>query len=564
MALSGSKPPILLELDLTHPLIDAEPDDSIAKLRNRGKPRLRAVLRTLHEAGDDPRVVGLIAKVGGSVIPLAIAQELRAGVRAFAATGKPTVAWSESFGESSTGTVPYYLATGFSEIWLQPSGELGLVGLMTEVTFLRGALDKLGIEPQLDKRHEYKNAADRIMRKEFTPEHREAVDRLVESAWDDVVAGIAEARGLTIDQVRALADRAPLSVTKAIDGGLIDHEGYRDEVYSAVRRTVGGDVRLLFASRWSPRPPLPERVAKLATSRNQSVVALVEGHGAIVTGRSRRSPVDGQQMGSDSIAAAFRAARNDDKVRAVVFRVDSPGGSYVASDTIWREVGLTRAAGKPVVVSMGTVAGSGGYFVSIPADVIVAQPTTLTGSIGVFGGKPVTTGLMEKVGLSTGAVARGAHSRIFSGRIGYTDDERALLAEWLDDVYAVFVGKVAEGRGMTREAVHEVAKGRVWTGSDAVRNGLVDTLGGLRDATAIARERAGLPTDAPVRAAVRVPVRSKLRAPRSSDDPRASVSVSGVSVSGVSISGWGDFASVAASLGLPGGGPLLMPGVRLG
>ncbi len=556
MALSRSNPPILLELDLTHPLIDAEPDDPVAKLRSRGKPRLRAVLRTLHDAGDDPRVVGLIAKLGGSVIPLAIAQELRAGVRAFAASGKPTVAWSESFGESSTGTVPYYLATGFSEIWLQHSGELGLVGLMTEVTFLRGALDKLGIEPQLDKRHEYKNAADRIMRKEFTPEHREAVDRLVESAWDDVVAGIAEARGLTVEQVQALTDQAPLPVAKAIDGGLIDHEGYRDEVYSAVRRKCGsgGDVRLLFASRWSPRPPLPERVAKMATSRNQSVVALVEGHGAIVTGRSRRSPVDGQQMGSDSIAAAFRAARKDDKVRAVVFRVDSPGGSYVASDTIWREVGLTRAAGKPVVVSMGTVAGSGGYFVSIPADVIVAQPTTLTGSIGVFGGKPVTTGLMEKVGLSTGAVSRGEHSRIYSGRIGYTDDERAVLAEWLDDVYAVFVGKVAEGRGMTREAVHEVARGRVWTGSDAARNGLVDTLGGLRDATAIARERAGLPADAPVRSAVRIPVRSKLRAPRSSDDPRASVS----------ISGWGDFASVAASLGLPGGGLLLMPGIRLG
>jgi protease IV len=545
--------PILLEIDFSQPMIEVEPDDPIAKLRSRGKPRLRTVLRTLHEAGNDPKVAGLIARVGGAKMELAIAQEIRTAAQQFAASGKPTIAWAETLGEASSGTVPYFLATGFSEIWLQPSGELGLIGVSAETTFLRGAFDKLGVEPQLDKRYEYKNAADRIMRTEYTEAHREAADRLQESAWDTIVEAIAESRGLTTDQVRQLADEAPLSAARGVDVGLVDRSGYRDEVYADVRRRVGGDVHLLFGSRWSPKVPVPKQIAKVVTSRNQPVVALVEGHGTIVTGHSRRS-FDGPQMGSDNIAAAIRAARHDDKVRAVVFRVDSPGGSYVASDTVWREVGLTRAAGKPVVVSMGAVAGSGGYFIACPADVIVAQATTLTGSIGVFGGKMVVTGLMDKVGLTTDSVSRGARSRFYSTRAGLTDDERRALAELLDAIYLDFTSKVAEGRRMTREAVHEIAKGRVWSGADAVNNGLVDSLGGIREATRIARERANLRSDAPLRPAVQVPLIAKLRSPRSSDDPRA------VSMT---VNGWGDLAGIAASLGLPAAGPLVMQSLRL-
>jgi protease-4 len=544
-------PPLLLELDLTQPLIQVEPDDPVGKLRSRGKPRLAKILRTLHEAGDDSRVVGLIARVGGAALPLAIAQEVRAAVQTFAASGKPAVAWAETYGEAKSDTVGYYLASGFGEVWLQPSGEVGLMGVSAEVTFLRGALDKVGVEPQLDKRYEYKNAADRLLRTEFSEAHREAADRLQESAWETIVEAIADARRLSPDQVRALADQAPLAAAAGLEAGLLDRIGYRDEVYDDVRRRVGGDVRLLFAGRWSPKVPAAKRAALVATGRGKGVVALVEGHGAIVMGRDRRS-FDGPQMGSDNLAAEIRAARADDKVRALVFRVDSPGGSYVASDTVWREVALTRDAGKPVVVSMGAVAGSGGYFIACPADVIVAQPTTLTGSIGVFGGKLVVTELLDKVGLGTGAVSHGAHARMFSARQSFTDDERARLSAQLDDIYADFVGKVAAGRNLSREAVHEVAKGRVWTGADASRNGLVDVLGGLRDAARIARERGGLPADAPLRPAVQVPMIAKLRSPRSSDDPRA-----------VSSNGWGDLAAIATSLGLPSAGPLMMPGVRI-
>jgi protease-4 len=266
-----------------------------------------------------------------------------------------------------------------------------------------------------------------------------------------------------------------------------------------------------------------------------------------------QSPV----IGSDTICAALRAAARSDKVRAVLFRVDSPGGSAVASDSIWREVRCVRDAGKPVVVSMGAVAGSGGYYVACPADVIVATPTTLTGSIGVVGGKAVVSGLTDRVGLAYGALQRGERALMYSTHQGFSDAERERLEAWLDRIYADFTGKVADCRGMTVDAVHEVAKGRVWTGADAVGLGLIDSLGGFRDALAIARERANLPADAPLRPAVSVPPLARLRSPTSSDDPRAAASVS------MWADGWGTFSALASAESWPALGPLTMPGVRL-
>src|SRR3954453_7433064 len=237
---------ILLELDLSHPLVEQEPDDPIAKLRSRGKPRLRPVLKALHEAGDDPRVVGLVARVGDASMPLAGAQELRDAVGVFAASGKPTIAWTDTFGESGNGTVPYFLASGFGKVWLQPSGEPNLAGVAAEVTFLRGALDKLGVEPQFGQRYEYKSAADRIVATGFTDAHREMLDRLPEAAWGQITEAVAKSRGLAVDEVARIADQAPLFPDDALAARLVDRVGYRDEVYTAVRRAAGGDVRLLF------------------------------------------------------------------------------------------------------------------------------------------------------------------------------------------------------------------------------------------------------------------------------------------------------------------------------
>ena len=542
------RPPLLLELDLTSAPIETEPEDLLGKIRSRHRPRLRGVLRALYEAGDDARVRGLIVKVGGG-LSWAHAQELRAGLQTFAKSGKPVVAWAETLGEGGNGTADYLLATGCPEIWLQPTGELGLMGIAAETTFLRGALDKLGVEPQLDKRYEYKSAADRIMNKEFTPEHREAIDRVLASIWESAVGSIAAARSLAVEQVRAIADRAPLFADEAREAGLIDRIGYRDEVYADVRERVGGaNAELLFADQWTPR-----RTAATLVKRHREVVALVEGHGEIVVGRSRGTP-RGQQLGSTSVAAALRAARENENVRAVLFRVDSPGGSAVASDTIWREVVLTRRAGKPVIVSMGDLAGSGGYYIACPADVIMAQPSTITGSIGVVAGKVVVSELLEKhLGLTTGAVEYGGNARMFSLRRGFTAAEAARLSAMLDRVYREFVEKVAEGRGMTYDAVHAIARGRIWSGTDAAGTGLVDELGGLRDAADLARQRAGLPAGAPVRPAVHIPPLERLRKPRSSEDPRAAAASSG----------WGEFTGIAAALGLPAGGPLRMPQIRL-
>jgi len=552
-----SHSPLLLELDLTHPLLEVEPEDPIAKLRSRNRPRLKSVLRTLYDAGNDPRVVGLIAKVGNPAMPLAQAQEIRDAVRAFAASGKPTFAWAETYGENTPASVTYFLASGFGEVWLQPSGEVNLLGVAMETRFLRGLLDKLGVVPELGQRYEYKNAADRILRTEMSDAHREAYDRLAASAWEQIVAGVAEARGLTAEAVQEIADRAPVSAADAVTAGLVDHVGYRDEVYAAARRAASkdGDVALLFADKWSkPEKPVA-KVVRQVRARKTAAVALVEGHGGIAIGRSRRS-AQGQVMGSDTVAAQLRAAVRDDNVKAIVFRVDSPGGSYVASDTIWREVVCAREAGKPVVVSMGSVAGSGGYFVACPADVIVAQPGTLTGSIGVLGGKAVIAGLTDKVGLSYDSVQRGEHARMYSTHEPFSDSERERLDAFLDAVYVDFTTKVAQGRGMTREAVHEVARGRVWTGADARENGLVDELGGLRDALRIARRRAALGDDAPLRPAVSVPPIARLKPPKSSDDPRAAATMS------VAMSGWGDLAGIASALGFSSLGPLVMDGVR--
>ena len=545
-ALPHHKRPVLLELDLTELPVDPAADDPLARLRARGRPQLRAVLRTLHDAGEDQQVVGLVVKVGGA-LPWATMQELRLGVQAFASHGKPTVAWAEDFGGGSPDTAAYVLATAFDQVWLQPGGGIGLLGVGVETTFLRGTLDRLGIEPQLEQRHEYKNAADRLMRTEFSPAHRESLTGLAESIFTEAVEDIAAGRGMDASEIRTLIDTGPRTASEARAVGLIDGLGYRDQVYAALRSRVAGDAELLFADRWRPRRRLT------MPARRKGHLALIEVHGAIASGRTRRGAL-GRQVGSDSITAQLRAAIANDLVRAVVIRVNSPGGSAVASETIWREVCRVREAGKPVIVSMGDAAASGGYYIACPADVIVALPATLTGSIGVFGGKFVVNDLLERMGLTTGTVEQGARSLMYSARRGFREDERARLAATIDAVYDDFVTKVAEGRRRTVPEIEAVARGRVWTGRDAIRVGLADELGGLRHAVRIARTRADLPDDAPVLHAVHVPPLARLRRPRNSEDPRAATQASAA---------WPQLSDVAAAFDLPTDLALRMPRIRI-
>ncbi|MEV4221309.1 MULTISPECIES: signal peptide peptidase SppA [Nonomuraea] len=540
--------PLVLELDLTEGVIEGPPADPLAAVLSMRKPRLSDVLAGLKRARQDSRVKALIVKIGGNPLGLATVQELRQAVVRFRASGKLTVAFGETFGEFGSGTVPYYLASAFERVYLQPSGDVGLTGIALEQRFVKGALTKLGVGYEMGQRHEYKTAANTFTHDHMTEPHRESVGRIVESVTGQLTAGIADGRRLDPAKVRELFDQGPFIGAEALQAGLVDGLAYRDEVYDEVKRAAGDEAHLLYVSRYAKGAA----VRKLPNPTADGI-ALIHGMGQIRTGRSGRSPLGGSgAMGSDTISAALRAARRDDHVKAVVFRVDSPGGSYVASDTVWREVVLTRKV-KPIIVSMGDLAASGGYFVSMAADVIVAQPGTLTGSIGVFGGKPVLSELLERIGVTSETVAEGANAGMFSTSRGFSPEQWERVNAWLDRIYDDFVGKVAEGRSLTRERAHELARGRVWTGGDARDNGLVDELGGLEDALALARKRAGLADDAPVRTYPRLNPLERLRGPDSSEDRAAALTR-------VRLDAWGPLARLSAELGLPAGGPLSLPG----
>jgi protease IV len=545
--------PLILELDLTEGIAEEPPADPVSAVLTMRRSRLADLLEGLRRARSDQRVKALIVKVGGRPIGLATVQEFRRAVEEFRDAGKQTVAWAETFGEFSAGNVPYYLATAFDTIYLQPSGDLGLTGIAMERYFLRGTLDQLGVDFQVAKRHEYKSAAEQLTERSFSGPAREATERLAVSVTDQLTEAIAERRRLDPAKVRELIDRGPFLAQQAHEAGLVDELGYRDEVYARVRKTAGHDAIVLHVGRYQRSRALAERARSLPNPK-QRHVALVYATGPIRRGRSGRGPLSGGAMGSDTISAALRAAAADDGARAILLRVNSPGGSYVASDTIWREVVRARNAGKPVVVSMGDVAASGGYFIAMAADAIVAQAGTITGSIGVLSGKPVLSELLGRAGVTTDSVTEGAHSDMFKTTRPFSDEEWALVNDWLDHIYADFTGKVAEGRRMSADRVHELARGRVWTGADALANGLVDELGGMDRAAAIARRRAGLPATAPLRIYPRSTPFDRLRP---SSDSRQAALVPGASLLAEA---WGPVWRLANQAGLTPYGPLMLPG----
>jgi len=562
--------PLILELDLTDGIGEGPVTDPVSAIMSRRKIRLPDIIAGLWRARRDDRVRALVVKVGGGRIGLARMQEIREAVSGFRESGKLTVAWAETFGEFTHGNVPYYLATAFDRIYLQPSGTLGLTGIAVEQLFLHDALAKIGVTFESAKRYEYKSAADNLTERGFTPAAREASERLAVSIAEQISAAIAERRGKTAKQARALLDRGPFLAADALAEGLVDALGYRDEVYADVRKEAGPDATLQYVARYQRGHVLAQRARQLPR-RREGFVAVIYASGPIRQGRSTRTPVGGSAMGSDTVAAALRSALADEQARAVLLRVNSPGGSATASDTIWREVVRLRAAGKPVVVSMSDVAASGGYFISAPADVIVAQPGTITGSIGVIMGKPVLAGALERVGITTDSVTVGSGATMLAPTHPFTEDEWNRINSWLDAIYQDFVGKVASGRRMPVERVHEVARGRVWTGADAAQNGLVDELGGMQAAAEIARRRAGLPADAPLRVYPKLTPLDQLRPPSSSESRPAAAAAfdlgfadafSGLSgLSGLSgFSGWGPAWRLAARAGLPPYGPLMLPG----
>ncbi len=481
----------ILELDLETSVLEYVPPDPIAQITMRNQLQMRNLVEALTRAATDDQVVGLVARVGQGGLGVAQLQEIRDAVMAFRESGKPAYAFAETFGEVSSGNSSYYLATAFDKVFLQQSGDVNITGLMLTSSFYKGTLDKLGIEPRMDHRHEYKNAKNVYTETEMTAAHRESSESLMQSIFDTMTTGMAAGRSMSPEALRTLIASGPHYGQEALDHGLVDGLAYRDEVYDEIREATGGRARFLYLQAYL------EQAGRVWGKGN--TVALIYGVGNITRGESQYSALNGSSnMGSDTVAAAFRAAVDDAKVKAILFRIDCNGGSYVASDTVLREVIRARNAGKPVIVSMGNVAASGGYFVAAEADKIVAQPGTITASIGVLGGKLVTAGLWEKIGLTWDSVETSANASMWSATHDYTDEQWARHSDWLDRVYEDFTAKVATGRNLPLERVQEIAKGRVWTGAQAKELGLVDALGGYTVALDLAREAAGLAADAPI------------------------------------------------------------------
>lgn len=521
--------PVVLELDLAHGILSSAPSNPRDALRALHAPTMRAVRDGLRRARTDDRVAGVVVHVGTCQITPAQADEVAALLVAVG-RDKPTLAWSETFGELTSGLFGYRLAAHTQQIWLQPSGTLAIQGVALGVTLFRGSLDKVGITPEYGQRYEYKTAANQFTAREVTEPQREMMQRIADSILDETVARVADRRHLDPTAVRSAVDAAPLNATDALAAGLVDRIGYRDEVYAWINENWGAvlpgsddpQVHLQYVHRYAKESG-GGALLKQLRDRNRPGIAVVGVQGGITTGVSRQSPLQGQSAGADTVCAQLRAAGRDDQVKAVVLRVDSPGGSYVASDSIRREVVRLRESGRPVVASMGDVAGSGGYFVSMAANEIVANPTTLTGSIGVLAGKFVTAGLSDKLGLVQDQMAAGARATMFSGLTGFTEDQWDVLNHWLDEVYADFTGKAAADRGMALDVLEPLARGRVWTGADAAERGLVDHLGGIDLALDRACALAGVDRDAVgLRGGPAFSLLAQLRPSESSESPRGS------------------------------------------
>jgi protease-4 len=482
---------VVLEMHLGQGLVEYLPANPVAGLMFDKTHTTRDVVDALERAAQDERVVGLLARITPASLGLAQIQEIRDAVHLFRAQGKPALAYAESLGGFGPGNGVYYLATAFDEIYIQASGGVGLTGLMFESTFFQGTLEKLGIEPRIGFRGKYKNAVNLYTQRKYTPPHKEAVQRVMDSQFDQLVRGIAQARDLDEDQVRALIDTGPFLAQDALQAQLVDGLAYRDEVYDTITERTGQEAARLSLFTYLDRAGRPHTEG--------DSIALIYGVGIVQSGKTSYDPLfGGPTMGADTVAAAFRRAVADTEVRAIIFRVDSRGGSPIASDTIWRETIRAKQAGKPVIVSMGNVAGSGGYFIATAADKIVAQPGTITGSIGVFGGKMLTARLAEKIGLSSDEVHTSDNATMWSSNLDFSPAQWAKFNQQLDWIYDDFTTKVAQGRKLDHQHVLSVAEGRIWTGEDAKAHGLVDELGGFPAALRLAKEAAGIAQDAPV------------------------------------------------------------------
>ena len=478
----------LLTLRVAGSLPDYSPDDPFKKYFGGPDQSLTGLVMQFKKAKADKRIKAILLDIDVSGVGWGKAEEIRDAIADFRSSGKPVYAYLE-FGINKE----YYIASACDKIYVPPPGELFINGLAADVMFFRGSLDKLGIYPDIYQIGKYKSAGDMFTQKTMTDAHREYVNSLLDDLYGRYVNAIAQARHKTPDEVRTLIDNAPYNSAKAKEAGLVDESLYRDDVEKQIKASLGyKDTDTFTPVRGADYREVPPESLGLNEGER---IAVIYATGDIGSGSSANSPSGEQSIGSDTLAKAINDAAADKTIKAIVMRVDSPGGSGLASDIIWHAVEAANQK-KPVVVSMSDVAASGGYYISAAASKIIAQPSTITGSIGVLAGKPVMRGFYDWLGISNQYVMRGKTAGMFRATEKFNDDERAKFEEWIKTTYYQdFVPKVAKGRKKDAQAIDSVGQGRVWTGAQAKDRGLVDDFGGLDKAIEVAKQLANIPAD---------------------------------------------------------------------
>jgi protease-4 len=448
-------------------------------------PTVRSIVDSLRKAKVDRRISSVVIRPTSAAALWGKVQEVRDAIVDFRHSGKPIVAYLEYGGEQE-----FYLASACDKVFLMPTASLDLTGMASYELFLRGTLDKIGAYPDTLHIGQYKTASNTFTEHTFTPAHREMAESLNADLYHQLIRGLASGRHKSEQEIRTLIDHGPFLPEDAVRAGLVDDVAYEDELDDKVQLTKGS---VSFVSEREYRQVTP---ASLGLNRGPRI-AVIYAVGVIASGESNYDSPSGQVLGSDTVVDYLRKARADGSIKAIVLRIDSPGGSAIASDVIWREVSLTRNT-KPVIASMSDVAASGGYYIAMPAHAIVAEPATLTGSIGVVMLKFVIDGTLKKLGLNMEGVKNGRYADLYSPVRAFSPEERAKIQEHMQATYDTFVEKAAAGRNTTPERIDAVAQGRVWTGAQAKQIGLVDELGGLERALALAKQRASLAPDSEV------------------------------------------------------------------
>jgi protease-4 len=481
-------PGSFLVVDIGGSYIEAQPSGLLGQLVGTQKQILTDVLLELRKAAKDVRLRGVIVKITPLDLDFAKVQELRDALRALQAAGKRVIAWVT--GESTSGNREYYLASVADQVYFSENTTLPLIGLRATYIFLGGMWENFNVDMQVEQIKEYKTFGDFLSRKTMSKAHREMANSLLDSLQEQWLTDIAEARGLTPAQIQAFIDMPTLTPEDFQKAGLIDGIRYFDELLEELTDATGQPPQTVSLDTYRRVKP-----TSLGLMRGPKI-AVLYGVGAVTTGKSSWSAT-GQSMGAETIAKALAQAAKDETIRAIVFRIDSPGGSALASDLIWRAVMEAKKA-KPVVVSMSGVAASGGYYIAAGATKIIAHPATLTGSIGIVFSLPNVQGLVAKLGINTETLGRGRYARLFDATKSWSPEERQQVQRLLRTLYQTFIRKVANGRGLRVDEVDRIGRGRVWTGTQAKARGLVDQLGGLDTALRLAKEAAGIAADTSV------------------------------------------------------------------